>query len=126
MGHVITPIKPTATVKLVDVPGEVSAELSDLYDYLADHPAELAHVRFDTADEKAAFIAQARSWAAQQTDIEFRLSKNLSDTEATFRLRPPLTEEEKEANRAKNTERKAKADQDKLAAEKAALKAPKR
>ena len=114
MGYTITPVlaRTDRGFVPVDVPDKVATELAELYEYLTANPGQVGQVVFDKATEKDDFVLWAKSWAHESDgEVEFRQlpSKNLPDTQLRFTLRPPLTDEQKAANKAANEARKAKA-----------------
>lgn len=90
MSVVIRPVAKSAP-KIVDVPEEVAKDLTGLLDYFMDpaNKGQVAYAKFDTAEEVAPFIEQARSWAMlHDPAVTFRklAGKDLGDTELRFSL----------------------------------------
>lgn len=78
----------------VDVPEDVAAELAELAQHLVANPSQVAHAKFDTADEVTEFIAQARYWATEN-DLVFRklAAKRLPENEIRFSLKTAAQDE---------------------------------
>jgi hypothetical protein len=95
MGYKITTVAARGPGAIVPVPEELVTELVQLYDHLAVNPSEAAYATFDTADERKAFIRQAKTWAAS-AGLVFRSgrTKDLPDTELKFFLSVPKTAEQ--------------------------------
>jgi len=99
----------TPSLPMVEVPDDVRAELVDLYRHLTEHPNLRGEANFDTSEDKAEWLRQAKSWAVTN-DVEFRKVRG-SETETglKFYLRNPQTAEEKaQAEAAREATRKAR------------------
>lgn len=104
----------TSGPKIVEVPEDVAAELEQLYSHLVENPGQLPLITADDPSELRKWLAQAKAWGETRDGgtLEVRKSPKhgLPDNQAVVRIRPPLSEAEKEANRAANEKRKAKVD----------------
>ena len=99
MGRLLTAVTASAVSAsaAVEVPDDLRTELVELYKHLQQHPEQRGHATFDTPDELATFVKQAKSWATTN-EVQFRVVRgSATDTSIAFYLRDIPTEAEREA-----------------------------